>query len=65
MKLQLNGASIDAQATTLADLLIAEGFGDAKVATAVNGTFVPVPARADHILSAGDAIEVLAPMQGG
>ena len=65
MKLQLNGASIDAQVTTLAELLGAEGFGGAKVATAVNGTFVPGLARADQILNAGDAIEVLAPMQGG
>jgi sulfur carrier protein len=65
MKLQLNGASIDTQVTTLAELLVAEGFGGAKVATAVNGTFVPGLARADQILNAGDAIEVLAPMQGG
>jgi sulfur carrier protein len=65
MKLQLNGASIDAQVTTLAELLVAEGFGGAKVATAVNGTFVPALIRADQILNAGDAIEVLAPMQGG
>ncbi len=65
MKLQLNGASIDAQVTTLADLLVAEGFGEAKVATAVNGTFVPTQMRSGHILNAGDAVEVLAPMQGG
>jgi sulfur carrier protein len=65
VKLQLNGASIDTQVTTLAELLGAEGFGGAKVATAVNGTFVPGLARADQILNAGDAIEVLAPMQGG
>ena len=65
MKLQLNGASIDAQVTTLAELLGAEGFGGAKVAIVVNGTFVPGLARADQILIAGDAIEVLAPMQGG
>jgi len=65
VKLQLNGASIDAQVTTLAELLVAEGFGGAKVATAVNSTFVPALARADQILNAGDAIEVLAPMQGG
>jgi sulfur carrier protein len=65
MKLQLNGASIDAQVTSLADLLEAEGLGDAKVATAVNGAFVPVSARAKLELNPGDTIEVLAPMQGG
>ncbi len=65
MKLQLNGAPIEVQITTLAELLTAEGFGGAKVATAVNGGFVPVSTRADHALSDGDNIEVLAPMQGG
>lgn len=65
MKLQLNGAPVDAQVNTLAELLISEGFGGAKVATAVNGAFVPVGLRIDHVLSEGDTIEVLAPMQGG
>ena len=65
MKIQLNGAPVDAQVTTLADLLEVEGFGGAKVATAVNSAFVPVAARADHALNEGDSIEVLAPMQGG
>mgnify|MGYP003663364039 CR=1 FL=1 len=65
MKLQLNGAVIDAETGTLADLLVAQGFGNAKVATAVNGTFVPGAARADHALAEGDRVEVLAPMQGG
>lgn len=65
MKLQLNGASIETEVSTLAELLAAEGLGGAKVATAVNGEFVPVAVRADKILNAGDAIEVLAPMQGG
>jgi sulfur carrier protein len=65
MKLLLNGALIDAQVATLADLIEIEGFGGAKVATAVNGTFIPALARVDHILSVVDAVEVLAPMQGG
>lgn len=65
MKLQLNGASIETEVSTLAELLVAEGLGGAKVATAVNGEFVPAAARAGQMLNAGDAIEVLAPMQGG
>lgn len=65
MKLLLNGAPVEAQITTLAELLLVNGFGDAKIATAVNGTFVPAPTRADHVLHPGDTIEVLAPMQGG
>ncbi len=65
MKLQLNGELMDVQASTLAEVLMERGFGDAKVATAVNGTFVPIALRASHTLNAGDSIEVLAPMQGG
>ncbi|BDY15753.1 thiamine biosynthesis protein ThiS [Sulfitobacter pontiacus] len=65
MKLQLNGAPLDSDAPTLAALLEAEGFGGAKVATAVNGSFIPASLRASHPLSSGDNIEVLAPMQGG
>lgn len=65
MKLQLNGATLDVDVATLDELLTAQGFGGAKVATAVNGQFVPAPARADHPLAEGDLIEVLAPMQGG
>ncbi|WP_424987401.1 sulfur carrier protein ThiS [Microbulbifer sp. S227A] len=65
MKLQLNGEPVETRGDTLADLLEAEGFGGAKVATAVNGTFVPAGLRAGHILAEGDSVEVLAPMQGG
>nr|WP_323782911.1 sulfur carrier protein ThiS [Amylibacter sp.] len=65
MKLQLNGATLDVDVATLDELLTAQGFGGAKVATAVNGQFVPASARADHTLAEGDLIEVLAPMQGG
>ena len=65
MRLQLNGTPVNSDAPTLAALLAAHGYGDAKVATAVNGTFVPAPLRADHSLADGDSIEVLAPMQGG
>lgn len=65
MKIQLNGVLIDARFTTLANLLEAEGFSGAKIATAVNGVFVPASIRADHILNDNDNVEVLAPMQGG
>lgn len=65
MKLQLNGAMIETQAEVLAGLLDEQGFTGAKIATAVNGEFVPAPARAAQPLKDGDRIEVLAPMQGG
>ncbi|MFZ4550565.1 MAG: sulfur carrier protein ThiS [Aquabacterium sp.] len=36
-----------------------------QVATAVNGTFVPRHARAQHILQDGDAVLCFAPITGG
>ena len=45
MKLQLNGTPVHSDAPTLAALLTAQGYGDAKIATAVNGTFVPASLR--------------------
>ncbi|PLS21361.1 sulfur carrier protein ThiS [Neptunicoccus cionae] len=65
MKLQLNGAMIETQAKMLDGLLEEQGFTGAKIATAVNGEFVPASARATQSLSDGDLVEVLAPMQGG
>lgn len=64
MKIILNGQAQETSATTLAELLQEQEFGR-KVATACNGMFVPSGARAKTPLSAGDQIEVLAPMQGG
>ncbi|MFD2739154.1 sulfur carrier protein ThiS [Sulfitobacter aestuarii] len=65
MRLQLNGESVETGAADLQALLIEAGFGDAVVATAVNGSFVPQGMRGDHALQPGDQVEVLAPMQGG
>ncbi len=65
MNINVNGESHNVSATTLSDALIELGFGDAKVATAVNEGFVPMSLRANHTLNEGDRLEVLAPMQGG
>ena len=65
MKLLLNGTPREIDARTLADVLVAEGLGTAKVATAVNGNFVPAGLRATTELCDGDAVEIVAPMQGG
>ena len=50
---------------SLAAVLEQLGYDAALVATAVNGEFVPVRARAEVSVRDGDRIEVLAPMQGG
>lgn len=65
MKINVNGAAHEIAASTLAEALIELGHGDAKVATAVNETFVPASTRAAHILNPGDRIEIVAPRQGG
>jgi sulfur carrier protein len=65
MRIEVNGEARELTATTLAQALIDLGWGDVKVATALNGEFVPASARATQTLREGDRIEVLAPMQGG
>ena len=65
MKITINGAQKELRAETLAAALDELGYGDAKVATALNESFVPATARAATALSAGDRIEIVAPRQGG
>ncbi len=65
LEVTLNGAPRATSAPTLAGLLDEAGFGDRKVATAVNGDFVPEGARGATRLEAGDRIEVVAARQGG
>lgn len=65
MRIEVNGAARDVDATTVADALTELGWGDARVATALNGDFVPQARRAEQPLRDGDRLEVLAPMQGG
>lgn len=63
--ISLNGRDVETAARTIADLLAEQGYGDAKVATAQNGDFVPARARAATLIQAGDKIEVVSARQGG
>lgn len=65
MEIHINGTAHKVQAASLAALLEELGYGHKKVATALNGRFVPGKQRADVALAAGDRIEIVAPMQGG
>jgi sulfur carrier protein len=65
MKIVVNGESRDIEATTLAKALEALDYAEAKVATALNGEFVPTRARDATPVKEGDRIEILAPRQGG
>jgi sulfur carrier protein len=64
-RIELNGEAREISGTTLAEALAELGWGEAKVATALNGDFVPASARSGQTLRDGDRLEVLAPMQGG
>lgn len=65
MKLIVNGSPLEVEAEDLTGALAALDYGDAIVATAVNGAFVPAAARAGRALKDGDRIEIVAPRQGG
>lgn len=65
MKILLNGVWHETTAIDLEKALQEFGYASAVVATAVNGEFVPVVARARLAVHDGDRVEVLAPMQGG
>ena len=65
VSIELNGEPVATDAETLADLLDEKGYNGAVVATALNGTFLPKGLRAATPLSDGDAVEIVAPMQGG
>jgi sulfur carrier protein len=65
MKLVVNGEPQEVLAATLAEALQSLDLGEAKVATALNGEFVPARARAVTLVKDGDRIEIVAPRQGG
>ena len=65
MHILVNGDAHDVRATTLSQALDALGYQQAIVATALNGSFVPADRREATTLADGDALEILAPMQGG
>ncbi len=65
LEIVVNGEPREARAATLAALLDELGYGDQRVATAINGDFVPERARPGTTLRTGDHVEVVAPRQGG
>jgi sulfur carrier protein len=65
MKIFVNGDQREIEPETLASALDVLGYGGRKIATAVNGRFVPMPARQTVRLAEGDRLEVVAPTQGG
>lgn len=65
MRILINGEPKETGARTLGELCAALDLGGEKIATAVNGTFVPAQARDEHRLHPRDEIEIVSPRQGG
>jgi sulfur carrier protein len=65
MQIQCNDQHVQIQAATLDQALTELGYKDARVATALNGEFVPKSERGAMRLKAGDRLEILSAMQGG
>lgn len=61
----LNGRRVETSARLLSDLVAAHGFGELRVATALNGAFVAAARRDTTILSPGDRVEIVSARQGG
>lgn len=65
MQILVNGERLTTDANSLDELCKTLGFADAKIATAVNGSFIAATARARTRLAEADEIEIVAPRQGG
>ena len=67
MRLQVNGLDAEVAATTVAELLAAQGVDPATrfLAVAVNGAVVRRAEWASRRLTAGDEVEIVRPLSGG
>ena len=63
--LVVNGQPQTTNARTLQEWVDTQDAVPTALATAVNGTFVPRTARAQHVLHDGDAVLTFQPIQGG
>jgi sulfur carrier protein len=66
-RLRINGVEEEVAAATVAELLAARGIDPAArfLAVAVNGAVVRRATWDDAALQAGDAVEIVRPLQGG
>jgi sulfur carrier protein len=65
LRVLLNGEPLATDARNLDELCARLGFAEAKIATALNGSFVAAAERGVTPLAEADAIEIVAPRQGG
>jgi sulfur carrier protein len=65
LKVLLNGEPFATNAKNLDQLCARLGLAEAKIATALNGSFVAAASREETPLTDADEIEIVAPRQGG
>ncbi|MDE2383835.1 MAG: sulfur carrier protein ThiS [Alphaproteobacteria bacterium] len=65
MNIILNGKPAEIAGGTLAATVTELGYGEKRIATAVNGRFVPIREREALQLGEGDRVEILTPRHGG
>lgn len=54
-----------AEQILLSDALVQWNYGDAKIAVAINGEFVPRSSYSEQRLNHGDKIDIVKPVGGG
>ena len=65
MDIVINGQARQVAATTVLELLQAQGLADRRVAVEVNGEIVPRSRHGEHALAAGDRVEIVHALGGG
>ena len=51
--------------TSLSDALVKWGFGETKIAVAINGEFVPRSTYGERLLQENDQLDIVKPVGGG
>ena len=66
IELSVNNESVSlANKTLLSDALQKWGYGDSKIAVAINGEFVPRSTYSERELLDGDQVDIVKPVGGG
>jgi sulfur carrier protein len=66
IQLSVNNEPLEVAADTLLSAaLLLWGYGDSKIAVAINGEFVPRSTYSECLLKPGDLIDIVKPVGGG
>ncbi|TLU72571.1 sulfur carrier protein ThiS [Lichenicoccus roseus] len=65
MRILVNGAPHEVASSTLDTVLVELGYTQPRLATALDGQFVPATRRPAQALRDGMRLEIVSPMQGG